>query len=54
MVSNTDKIAAIERFERAALRVSDIHEYPPDERQAIIQKYLECKTKLMQLMEINL
>jgi hypothetical protein len=54
MVRNTDKIAAIDRFERAALRFSDIHEYSPDERQAIILEYLECKTKLMQLMEINL
>lgn len=54
MVRNTDKIAAIDRFEMAALRVSDIHEYPPEERQRIMLEYFESKNKLIELLEINL
>lgn len=54
MIRNSDKITAIDKFELAALRLSDIKEYPEDQRKDILVEYFQTKQLLMELLEIKL
>lgn len=53
VIRDSDKITAIDKFELAALRLSDIKGYPEDERKDILLQYFQSKQHLKDLLGIK-